>query len=77
MGDKLPKHIYHSIVCIGALIVQQEDGYWKVGALGAPHVGDRPENELITAFVTACLPRSLALRVNLSALAIRAALTRL
>jgi 3'-5' exonuclease len=51
MGDKFPKHIFHSIVCIGALIAQQEDGGWKVGALGAPHVGDRPEKELITAFV--------------------------
>ena len=23
IGDKFPKHIYHSIVCIGALIAQQ------------------------------------------------------
>jgi predicted PolB exonuclease-like 3'-5' exonuclease len=51
MGDKFPKHIFHSIICIGALIAHQEDGGWKVGALGAPHVGDRPEKELITAFV--------------------------
>jgi 3'-5' exonuclease len=26
MGDRFPKHIYHSIVCIGALIARQEDG---------------------------------------------------
>lgn len=54
MGEKFPKfpkHVYHSIVCIGALIAQQEDGCWKVGALGAPHVGDRSEKELIAAFV--------------------------
>ena len=24
MGDKFPKHIYHSIVCIGALIARRE-----------------------------------------------------
>jgi predicted PolB exonuclease-like 3'-5' exonuclease len=23
MGDKFPKHIYHSIICIGALIAQR------------------------------------------------------
>jgi 3'-5' exonuclease len=51
MGDKFPKHIYHSIVCIGALIAQQEEDWWKVGALGAPHVGDRSEKKLIAAFV--------------------------
>jgi hypothetical protein len=33
------------------LIAQQEDGYWKVGALGAPHIGERSEKELIAAFV--------------------------
>jgi hypothetical protein len=26
MGDKFPKHIYHSIVCIGALVAHREDG---------------------------------------------------
>ena len=51
MGDKFPKHIYHSIICIGALIAHHEDNHWKVDALGAPHVGDRSEGELIAAFV--------------------------
>lgn len=51
MGDKFPKHIYHSIVCIGALVAHQEHGRWWVNALGAPHVGERTEKELITAFV--------------------------
>jgi 3'-5' exonuclease len=33
MGDKFPKHIYHSIVCIGALIAQlDEDAAWRVPA---------------------------------------------
>jgi predicted PolB exonuclease-like 3'-5' exonuclease len=51
IGDKFPKHIYHSIVCIGALVAHRTDGIWVVDALGAPHVGDRTEKQLITAFV--------------------------
>jgi 3'-5' exonuclease len=52
MGDKFPKHIYHSIVCIGALVAHQEDGgHWDVDALGAPHVGERSEKTLISSFV--------------------------
>ena len=51
IGDKFPKHIYHSIVCIGALIAHQDNNQWTVDALGAPHVGDRAERELIAAFV--------------------------
>jgi predicted PolB exonuclease-like 3'-5' exonuclease len=51
MGDKFPKHIYHSIVCIGALVAHREPDHWAVDALGAPHVGERSEKELIQAFV--------------------------
>jgi predicted PolB exonuclease-like 3'-5' exonuclease len=51
VGDKFPKHIYHSIVCIGALVAHRNEGIWVVDALGAPHVGDRSEKQLITAFV--------------------------
>src|SRR6267154_315497 len=51
IGDKFPKHIYHSIVCIGALVARREDDHWAVEALGAPHVGERTEKELISAFV--------------------------
>jgi predicted PolB exonuclease-like 3'-5' exonuclease len=52
LGDKFPKHIYHSIICIGALVAHREDGgYWTVDALGAPHVGERSEKELIASFV--------------------------
>lgn len=51
LGDKFPKHIYHSIVCIGALVAHRDDGSWQVDAIGAPHVGERSEKELITAFV--------------------------
>ena len=51
MGDKFPKLIYHSIVCIGALVAQRQDERWVVSALGAPNIGERPEKEIISAFV--------------------------
>src|SRR5258707_6792180 len=50
IGDKFPKHIYHSIVCIGALIAHWESDHWAVDAVGAPHLGERTEKELIAAF---------------------------
>jgi predicted PolB exonuclease-like 3'-5' exonuclease len=46
IGDKFPKHIYHSIVCIGALIAHWESDHWAVDAVGAPHVGERTEKQL-------------------------------
>jgi 3'-5' exonuclease len=51
MGDKFPKHIYHSIVCIGALVAHRENDHWAVDAIGAPHVGERSEKQLIQTFV--------------------------
>ena len=51
IGEKFPKHIYHSIICIGALRSHREKDHWVVDALGAPHVGERPEAELIQTFV--------------------------
>src|SRR5262245_42976834 len=51
IGDKFPKHIYHSIACIGALIAQRDQAHWVIKALGAPHVGERTEKQLIQAFV--------------------------
>jgi predicted PolB exonuclease-like 3'-5' exonuclease len=51
MGDKFPKRIYHSIICIGALVAHWQDGRWIVDALGAPHVGERSEKLLISFFV--------------------------
>ena len=50
LGNKFPKHIYHSILCIGALVAHRENDHWTVDALGAPHVGERTEKQLITAF---------------------------
>jgi 3'-5' exonuclease len=50
LGNKFPKHIYHTIVCIGALVAHRESDRWAVEALGAPHVGERTEKQLISAF---------------------------
>jgi predicted PolB exonuclease-like 3'-5' exonuclease len=37
-------------VCIGALVAHRENAHWAVDALGAPHLGERTENQLIGAF---------------------------
>lgn len=48
MGDKFPRQIFHRIVCIGALEAHRVDsGSWQVRALAAPHLGERPERDLI------------------------------
>jgi|SRR6266436_4678077 len=51
IGDKFPKHPYHSIICIGALIAHRDNDHWVVDALGAPHVGERSEKSLISSLV--------------------------
>ena len=51
IGTGFPKHIYHSIVCIGALLAQRTTLGWSVTAAGAPHVGECSEKELIERFV--------------------------
>jgi predicted PolB exonuclease-like 3'-5' exonuclease len=51
IGDKFPKHIYHSIICIGALIAHRDGDHWATDAIGAPYIGERTEKELISSFV--------------------------
>jgi hypothetical protein len=51
MDDKSPKHIYHSIICIGALVAHQDKGSWIFDARGAPYVSERSEKDLISSFV--------------------------
>ena len=51
LGNKFPKHIYHSIACIGALVAYRQSDHWNVDAVGAPHVGERTEKQLIATFV--------------------------
>jgi predicted PolB exonuclease-like 3'-5' exonuclease len=50
LGNKFPKHVYHTIVCIGALVAHRESDHWAVDVLGAPHVGERTEKQLIASF---------------------------
>ena len=50
LGVKFPKHIYHSVVCVGAPVAHREPPHWKLDAIGAPHVGERTEKALFTAF---------------------------
>ena len=50
LGEGFPKHPLHKIVCIGALVASRQPEGWRVDALGAPHVGERTEAELISAF---------------------------
>jgi predicted PolB exonuclease-like 3'-5' exonuclease len=51
LGDKFPKLIFHSIICIGALVAHREQDRWVVEAVGAPHRGERDERQLIASFV--------------------------
>jgi predicted PolB exonuclease-like 3'-5' exonuclease len=50
LGNRFPKHIYHTIVCIGALVAHRESDCWALDALGAPHLGERSEKQLIRSF---------------------------
>ena len=51
LGDKFPKLPLHKIICIGALIAEWQVHSWQVRSLGAPHIGERSESELIASFV--------------------------
>ena len=51
LGPGFPKHPLHKIVCIGALVASRQPEGWRMDALGAPHVGERPEAKLISDFV--------------------------
>ena len=51
IGDRFAKLPLHKIVCIGALIAERGEWGWSVTALGAPHIGERPERDIIAAFV--------------------------
>ena len=51
LGDKFPKHPLHKIACIGAVVAERTGGSWRVTSVGAPHIGERSEAELIRSFV--------------------------
>lgn len=51
LGKDFPKLPLHTIVCIGALIAHRDSDEWAIDALGAPHIGQRTEAQLIQSFV--------------------------
>ena len=51
LGSGFPKHPLHKIACIGALVASRQVEGWHVDALGAPHIGERPEPRLISDFI--------------------------
>jgi predicted PolB exonuclease-like 3'-5' exonuclease len=51
LGDKFPKLPLHNIACIGALTAERREGVWTVLSLGAPHIRERTEAEIIQSFV--------------------------
>jgi predicted PolB exonuclease-like 3'-5' exonuclease len=51
LGSGFPKLPLHKIVCIGGLVASRQSQGWRIDALGAPHIGERTEAELISAFV--------------------------
>jgi predicted PolB exonuclease-like 3'-5' exonuclease len=51
LAGQFPKLPLHRIVCIGALIASSSETGWSVETLGAPHIGDRSEPDLISSFV--------------------------
>jgi predicted PolB exonuclease-like 3'-5' exonuclease len=51
LGSGFPKHPLHKIVCIGAVVASRHTEVWHVDALGAPHIGERPEARLIADFI--------------------------
>lgn len=50
LGQGFPKHPLHKIACIGALVASRHQDGWHIDALGAPHIGERSEPELIGSF---------------------------
>lgn len=51
LRGKFPKHVFHQIVCIGAIIAERQVNGWRIVSRGGPHTGSRSEAELIDAFV--------------------------
>ena len=50
LGDKFAKLPLHRVAVIAALLAERVDGVWHTRSLGAPHIGQRSEAELISAF---------------------------
>lgn len=52
LGDKFAKLPLHLIACIGAVVAERGEWGWRVVSLGAPHIGNHPEAEIIERFVS-------------------------
>ena len=50
LGEKFPKLPLHKVAVLAALIAERIDGVWRIQSLGAPHIGERSEVDLISAF---------------------------
>src|SRR5829696_7398850 len=51
LGEKFPKHIFHKVCAIAALVAERTSEGLEVRSLGAPHMGERTEAELLQGFV--------------------------
>ena len=51
LGSGFPKHPLHKIACVGALVARRQPEGWRMDALGAPHIGERSETQLIRDFI--------------------------
>jgi predicted PolB exonuclease-like 3'-5' exonuclease len=51
LAGQFPKLPVHQIICIGALIASRSEQGWTIETLGAPHIGERTEADLIASFV--------------------------
>src|SRR6266566_509704 len=51
LGSGFPRHPLHKVASIGALVAERQPAGWEVRALGAPHIGQRTEAELIRSFI--------------------------
>jgi 3'-5' exonuclease len=60
LGSGFPKHPLHKIVCIGALVASRQPEGWRMDALGAPHINERTEAELISSVPSLALYRDLS-----------------
>src|SRR3954470_9554826 len=50
LGDGFPKLPFHKVACIGVLIAERGEAGWEVRSLGAPHIVERSEADLLQAF---------------------------
>lgn len=50
LGEKFPKLPLHKVAVLAALVAERVEGVWRIKSLGAPHIGERSEVDLISAF---------------------------